>query len=259
MPSTNHIEIDSARCIGCAKCVNDCPGAHLYLENGKAHAREGGCIECGHCFAICPQGAVDMVNYTTTGCTPVVSMTEFDPERLLAAMRSRRSVRRFTAESVSDADLDMILEAGRAAPTAKNTKNIAYTVLGSRQEPIERECVSIFRRAQKLASPISSSIRNVEIDDNFFFKGAPLVVVVSAASEVDAALASSYMELMAESLGLGALYCGYFIVCLRLSAKLRAQLPLPEGHKAVTCLVLGHPDVEYLRTVPRKPLRKTVL
>ena len=244
MPSVNHIVIDAAKCVGCAKCVDDCPGAHLYIENGKAQARSSGCIECGHCFAICPMGAVDMSNYYTNSCGPVVSMTEFDPQKLLAAMRSRRSIR---------------LEAGRSAPTAKNAQDIAYTVLGSQQEAIERECVGIFRRAQKLASPVSDAVSKMEITDNFFFKGAPLVIVVSSRSEVDASLASSYMEIMAESLGLGVLYSGFFIVCTKLSAKLRGMLRLPDGHKAITCLVVGHPDVEYQRTVPRKPLRKTVL
>lgn len=259
MPSVNHIVIDAAKCVGCAKCVDDCPGAHLYIENGKAQARSSGCIECGHCFAICPMGAVDMSNYYTNSCGPVVSMTEFDPQKLLAAMRSRRSIRRFKPEAVSDGALDMILEAGRSAPTAKNAQDIAYTVLGSQQEAIERECVGIFRRAQKLASPVSDAVSKMEITDNFFFKGAPLVIVVSSRSEVDASLASSYMELMAESLGLGVLYSGFFIVCTKLSAKLRGMLRLPDGHKAITCLVVGHPDVEYQRTVPRKSLRKTVL
>ena len=259
MPSVNHIVIDAAKCVGCGRCVDDCPGAHLYIENGKANARPGGCIECGHCYAVCPQEAVELSNYYTTGCGPVVPMSEFEPQKLLAAMRSRRSIRRFTDEPVSGDALDMILEAGRSAPTAKNAQDIAYTVLGSQQEAIERECVGIFRRAQKLASPLSDAVRSTEVDDHFFFKGAPMVIVVSSSSDVDAALASSYMELMAESLGLGVLYCGYFIVCTRLSAKLRGMLSLPDGHKPVTCLVVGHPDVEYLRTVPRKPLRKTVL
>ena len=46
MPSVNHIVIDAAKCVGCAKCVDDCPGAHLYIENGKAQARSSGCIRC---------------------------------------------------------------------------------------------------------------------------------------------------------------------------------------------------------------------
>lgn len=259
MPSVNHIEISAEKCVGCSKCVLDCPGGHLYIENGKARAKESGCIECGHCFAVCPAGAVEIAGYDSAYCEPVTPMSDFDSEKLLAAMRSRRSVRRFTAEPVTERELDMILEAGRCCPTAKNSQRVAYTILGSQQGDIERECVSLFRRAAKLGSGLSERARNMNVTDDFFFKGAPLVIVVSAKEDVDAALASSYMELMAESLGLGVLYSGYFIACTRMSAKVRDMLALPEGYKAVTCLVIGRPDVQYLRTAPRKTVNKTVL
>ena len=59
----NPIVINAEKCVGCSLCVKDCPNACLYLENGKAHATDTGCIECGHCFAICPQNAIRMVNY----------------------------------------------------------------------------------------------------------------------------------------------------------------------------------------------------
>ena len=86
-----------------------------------------------------------------------------------------------------------------------------------------------------------------------------MVIVVSARSSVDAALASSYMEIMAESLGLGVLYSGFFIACTRLSRELRTLLSLPKGQKAVTCMVIGYPAVKYQRIVPRKGLKARVL
>ena len=63
--------IDSAKCIGCGKCVNDCINRYLELvENvdGKKKASfkvNGRCIECGHCNAICPQGAIEGGNVVT--------------------------------------------------------------------------------------------------------------------------------------------------------------------------------------------------
>ena len=56
------IIIDNAKCVGCGACVKDCVASALYLEDGKARFREG-CIECGHCFAVCPVDAVDMPGY----------------------------------------------------------------------------------------------------------------------------------------------------------------------------------------------------
>jgi len=95
--------------------------------------------------------------------------------------------------------------------------------------------------------------------DSFFFKGAPLVILVSARNEVDAALASSYMEIMAESLGLGVLYSGFFITCTRLSRRLRKVIRLPKGQKTVTCMIIGYPAVKYQRIVPRKGIKARIL
>ena len=64
---------------------------------------------------------------------------------------------------------------------------------------------------------------------------------------------------MAESLGLGVLYSGFFVMCSRISRKLRKLIRLPKGHKVVTCMVIGYPAVKYQRIVPRKPLQSREL
>ncbi|MFQ9892771.1 MAG: nitroreductase family protein [Emergencia sp.] len=71
----------------------------------------------------------------------------------------------------------------------------------------------------------------------------------------DAGLASSYMELMAESLGLGVLYSGFFVAAVRLGKEIRQELGLDKEEQVVSCLVLGYPDVGYQRIVPRRPAK----
>lgn len=153
----------------------------------------------------------------------------------------------------------MILEAGRYAPTGSNSQDVSYTILGSKQAEIEENCVALFRKGIGAAGIVSPMAKNISVDDHFFFKGAPLVIVVSGKGEVNASLASSYMELMAESLGLGVLYSGFFIACTRLSGKVRGLLDLPSGHKAVTCMVIGYPKVKYRRIPSRKELKVKTL
>ena len=251
----NSIMINEEKCIGCSLCVDDCPNACLHLENGKAHiSSKAFCIECGHCYAVCPQGAIRMTNYKYKD-EPVVPMTELDSDTLLSAMRSRRTIRHFTAQAVEDDKIRKILEAGRYSPTGGNSQNVSYTILGSRQAEAEAICVGIFRKGQKLGAPLLDFLKQINITDNFFFKGAPLVIVVSGKNDVDAALASSYMEIMAESLGLGVLYSGFFKACAGFSGKLRKLLALPKGQKVVTCMVIGYPAVKYQRIVPRKKLK----
>ena len=274
----DQIIINEEKCTGCSLCVFDCPNGCLTVENGKARFARPACIECGHCFAVCPRGAVTMAGYdcadepavpmTAVGMSgydcldePAVPMTVFDGDTLLAAMRSRRTVRHFTERPVEEEKLRKILEAGRYSPTGGNFQNVAFTVLGSRQAEAEAICVGIFRDGSALDAGPAAFLKRigVEVTDDFFFKGAPLVVVVSGPDDVNPALASSYMELMAESLGLGVLYSGFFRECAAVSSELRELLDLPESHRAVTCMVIGYPAVKYRRIVPRKPLKARIL
>lgn len=253
------VSIDSEKCLGCSLCIKDCPTGVLFLDNNKAVPRNGGCIECGHCFAICPVGAVSMKHYDIKNCNEIGSMAEIDSDKLLLAMKSRRTVRQFKDAPVEREKLDKILEAGRYSPTAANSQGVAYTVLGSRQREIENKCVKLFRTGQKLASPFAETVKNIQIDDDFFFKGAPLVIVVSGKDDLNAGLASSYMELMAESMGLGVLYSGFFVICSKLDPKIKSMLKLPKGHRVVSCMIIGYPNVDYKRIVPRKPLNAKYL
>jgi len=248
------VTIDSNKCILCKKCINDCVANALYIEDKKVKLR-GGCIECGHCFAVCPEGAIDMPAYDTSDCGEVFDMSELDSQRFLQALKSRRTIRQYKDVPVEQEKIDMILEAGRYAPTGANSQNVAYTILGSKQDEIEKECVKLFKAGVGIGSKFSKSLKQQNIDDNFFFKGAPLVIVVSGREKVNATLASAYMELTANSLGLGVLYSGFFCGCAALSPKIKRMLSLPKGHTAVTCMVIGYPKVKYTRIAPRKELK----
>ena len=254
----NPIIVNEEKCIGCELCVKDCPSSYLHIENGKAHTNKGGCLECGHCYAIFPQGANTMTNYDFPE-EAVVPMTELPSDTLLAAMKSRRTVRQFTDQAVEEEKIQKILEAGRYSPTGGNNQNVTYTILGSKQNEAEAICVDLFRKGTSLPRRSKAFAARFNVTDNFFFKGAPLVILVSSRSSVDAGLASSYMEIMAESLGLGVLYSGFFVMCTRLSRKLRKLIGLPKGQKVVTCMVIGYPAVKYQRIVPRKPLKAKTL
>ena len=254
------IMITEEKCVGCGLCVYDCPNACLHLVDGKARFDKPVCIECGHCYAICPQDAILMSNYECKD-EPVVPMTALDSDTLLSAMRSRRTIRHFTSQPVEVEKIQKILEAGRYSPTGGNFQNVAFTVLGSRQAEAEAICVSLFRDGMKLDAGPAAFLKSIDvtITDDFFFKGAPLVIVVSGGDDVNPALASSYMELMAESMGLGVLYSGFFRACADISEELKKLLDLPEGHKVVTCMVIGYPAVKYQRIVPRKDLKAKTL
>lgn len=255
----NPVKIDKDKCIGCALCVDDCPNHSLKIVNGKAEFVSESCLECGHCYAICPKAAVDMVNLDTSDCTPVVPMTELGSDKLLTAMKSRRTIRRFNSKPVEEEKIAKILEVGRCCQTGTNSQNVAYTILGSKQAEIEKECVKMFRTGVKVASPFVKEIKGQAISDSFFFRKAPLVIVVSSPSKTNGCLATAYMELMAESLGLGVLISGFTEICANANPKIKSMLKLPKGHKVVAVMVIGYTDIKYQRTAPRRKLQAKTL
>ena len=90
------------------------------------------------------------------------------------------------------------------------------------------------------------------IDDHFFFKKAPVVILILSQDKVDGALAASNMELMAEACDLGVLYSGFFTIVANISRTLRRKLDLKRKDRVVTTLVLGYPNVTYHRTAQRE-------
>lgn len=255
MEGYRSIVIDKEKCIGCGKCVKDCVASNLQLKDKKAVCCDALCLECGHCYAICPAKAIIMPGYSQEGCDEIVEMREFDADRLLQAMKSRRSIRQFKDKKVEKEKIKKILEAGRYAPTAKNRQGISYMVLRKDLKKTEKLAVSAVRRIKKEANPFIKAFRRRNIEDDFFFKGGAAAILVVSDSPVDGALASSYMELMAESLGLGVLYSGFFVAAIKLCKKVRKAVGLKKKDNVVTCLVIGYPDVKYERIVPRKELR----
>ncbi|MDD6429374.1 4Fe-4S dicluster domain-containing protein [Candidatus Weimeria sp. HCP3S3_B5] len=56
------IRINPKKCIGCRKCVEECPGNLFVIgEDNKAHMRDPrDCWGCATCVKICPLNAISM-------------------------------------------------------------------------------------------------------------------------------------------------------------------------------------------------------
>lgn len=251
MKSEHIVSVDESRCIGCNLCVTDCPTATMQMKNGKAVVTTQDCIKCGHCQAICPQYAVTLSGFADEpeAITPAMRV---DAASLLGQLKSRRSVRQFTKQQIAPELIAQIIEAGRFTPTGTNKQGVTYAVLQKNLADYEEPSIRMFRRLKRVIDLVYAGFRAVEIDDHFLFKNANAVIVIKGADEVDAALAASSMELMAQSLGLGVFYSGFFTMITRVSGKLRKKLGIRRGEKAVTTLVLGYPAVKYQRTVQRE-------
>lgn len=159
----------------------------------------------------------------------------------LSALKTRRSIRKYTPEQVPDTLLDEVLEAGLYAPTGMNSQN---TVLVAVRDKATRDQLS------KLNAAVMGSS-----SDPFY--GAPCVVVVLAepagTAVENGSLAIGSMMNAAHSLGLGSCWIHRAKEVFE-SPEGKALLKkwgLPDNLRGVGNCILGFPD-EAPAAKPRK-------
>ena len=255
--------VDPQKCTACGLCVRDCPISVLTMAGGQVRPLNDNCLWCGHCQAICPTGALTLhtpADYPSQDIEEYDPATfQVDPATLLRSFKFRRSVRHFTAQPLPPQVVRQVLEAGRFSPTGVNRQDVRYIVLERERDIVQAKIMRLFRFIARTLAPLAPCLhlpmdlkKLARAKDDFLFKRAPTVIVVTASSEVDGALAAVNMEQMAHSLGLGALYVGFFTHLANWNWPLRRYLNIPWNQKIVACLALGYPAVRYQRTVARR-------
>lgn len=261
------ISVDVEKCIGCGLCVKDCFPNDIEIIDGKAKVNNVTCMKCGHCIAVCPKNAVSIDEYDMNEVAPY-NKEEFsiDADNLLNFIKFRRTVRQFKDKDVEEEKLLKIIEAGRFTQTGSNSQNVSYTVVRERLEELKELTFKAlkesgeellqsgdvrFRRYANMWINMYEDYKKDPKNDKIFFN-APAIIVVNAGSDVDAALASSNMELMTNALGLGTFFSGFFVRASQRSKEIMDIIGVDENQKIATCMVIGYPNVKYSRTVPRK-------
>jgi nitroreductase len=180
------------------------------------------------------------------------------------AIKTRRSIRRYTDDPVDDGRIEAILEAGRWAPSWSNTQCWRFLVV---RDPAIRdkmtEALLPFHRPEGIVPNRAAEM----------FRTAPVVIAVCAQTGqtggppgkpggaggefitdkgdwfmFDTALAVENMSLAAHALGLGSVVIGTFD-----APRLEKILEIPPGYRVVVVMPVGIPAGEG-RVPPRKEL-----
>ena len=250
----HRIEVDKNKCIGCGLCKRDCPTANIKLEDKKAKIITMECLYCGHCEAICPKNAIRLTGFDEKS-EQYNEQVRLNSKELMNAIKTRRSIRDFKNEEIPKEIIEDIIEAGRFAPTGKNAQNVSFIVLEKDKKRFEKIAVSLFKKITKILKPFSKEVSRVKIDEDFFFKKAPAIILIISKDKVNGSLAAENMAFMAEAYGLGVLFSGFFATAVNNSRKLRKELGLKRKDRAVTALVLGYANVKYHRTTYKEPAK----
>ncbi|MBQ1333012.1 MAG: nitroreductase family protein [Lachnospiraceae bacterium] len=259
--SKHIITVDDLACVGCGACEADCPASNIKVQLMKASPVSQNCMMCGHCVAICPVGAVSISGFPEKPVDVPAgedgpAKTSVDPDALETALRFRRSVRRFSHKDVPKEMIDRIIEAGRLTPTAVNAQGTSYFVIRKHRAELEAEAVKLVGKFLPAAKAAVPKLRGFQVGQNFFFRRAPLVIVVVSKDKVSASMAAQSMMTMAEAQGLAGFFSGFFSMAVNASGKIRSRMGIKKKDgKAVTTLVLGWSSVTYRRSAQREEAR----
>lgn len=257
--SNHKVLINQDTCIGCGQCVNTCVSNNIELIDKKAHTKLDDCLMCAQCLGICPVKAIDLTGFEDEVIEKTPDFKPLDSEDVLNTIRFRRTIRQFKDQEVPDNVVHDILEAGRLNHTAKNLQDVSFIILDKEKRNLESLAVNLFKRIKPIANVMNPVARNKEINDDFFFFKAPLVILVVSSDLTNGILAAQNMEFMAEAHGLGTLYSGYFTKASGVSRKIKSKLNIPKGKKVATTLVMGYPSVQFKRSTPHEKLDVTYL
>jgi nitroreductase len=162
-----------------------------------------------------------------------------DPEALLDFIKRRRSIRSFQDKQIPEKEIEMILEAGRWAPSASNRQPWKFIVIKNRDTLQKIARVTGYGWFIGEASFAVAIVGKPRRSQNWYI--------------VDTSLVSMNMMLMAWSLGIGTCWIGSM-------NKTRAKeiLGLRQNDYLLTVLPFGYIQGSIPDFTERKPLDKIV-
>lgn len=241
--------VDYSKCIGCGKCVDDCINQYIVLKENDGHKHasfkeRGRCLECGHCNAICPVGAI------TGG--KVQSAIDISDE-LLLLMAKKRTVRHYKkGSSIDKTALDRIILAAQSAPTDRNRKSARILLVKDCLPQVYNLALDYLVEEVKRTGTINPLyVPTMTLDSNreeILWNAEYLVVFVGSSSNLtDAVISAERMQLEAVNLGIGTAYRGDMKLAIHKVEKLRELLGIKKNEEALVTFAMGISSVEYIR------------
>ena len=263
--------VDAEKCNRDGICVEAC-GRRL-IEMGEADSVptltagvEELCINCGHCVAVCPSGALALHTMKPEDCPQIRKELLIDLEQAEQFLRSRRSIRNYKDKPVERDKLNKLIQVSGYAPSAHNARPVHFLVIENKAEVkrLSSLVVDWMRRTIKEAPVLGKAFhfdRVVALWDRGkdpICRNAPHLIVAHAVEssrmvQVDCVLALAYAELIAPLLGLGATWAGYVMTATFFCPPLMEALNLPEGHKSFGVMMVGYPKLKFVRMPLRNP------
>ncbi|MDA8404914.1 MAG: nitroreductase family protein, partial [Desulfobacteraceae bacterium] len=221
-------EVSPEKCNRDGICVAECPVKIIELKDGASTpvpvpGADAICINCGHCVAVCPTGALSHKNMTPGQCPPVRKDWLLTPDQAEHFLRCRRSIRTYKKELVEKEILARLIEIASYAPSGHNTQPVHWRVVHDSKKLHQLTGMVVdWMRAMIKEQPAMAAKMHMDLvvgawdfGVDVVCRDAPHIILahgLAADTTVQYActIAVAYLELAAPSLGLGTCWGGFF-------------------------------------------------
>ena len=262
------IQVDLAKCTRCGFCAEVCPSGIIRVDaNGPELVAPKACIRCGHCVAVCPQAAMDHNRNPLAKQVKRSASLTVSAEMAEQFIRSRRSIRAYKPEKVSQEKILRLLNVARLAPSGGNSQGVSFLVVSDAAvlKQISAAVVDWLEEQINLGVAWTKPYAGMakiyrETGYDVVLRGAPHLLLSLAATgnpigRDNGRYALTYAELFATSLGLGSCWAGFFEMAAFANYQpLLDLIGAPEGKTITGAIMLGVPRHQYQLLVERNPL-----
>lgn len=173
----------------------------------------------------------------------------------LEAICSRKSIRSYTGESITNEELNTILKAANTSPVGMGQfESLHLTVISNKEllGKIEATTAEMFGKPDM--NPLYGAPTLILVSSK---KPAPMMENVAYSN---AAIMVHNMALAATELGIGSCYIWGATAALSRNAEILAKLNLPEDFIPCCAIALGKTDCTYeVRDIPENKIAKTII
>jgi nitroreductase/ferredoxin len=262
--------VDQSSCKKDGICSVECPMKIIRLdENSKfpvpISGREELCINCGHCVAVCPYGAISLGSMPVGQCPELPSGWNLTPQQVEYFLKGRRSIRVYKNDPVERQLLEKILDFARYSPSGINRQPVRWLIIydNGKVRELAKLTIEWMRLLIKDNSPIASSLRMNDLVDYWdkgedrICRGAPHLAIAyglkdDITAQGSATIALTYLELSALAFNLGTCWAGYVQMAVNMYPPARELTGISQRCDCLGAMMVGYPRFKYARI----PLRK---
>ncbi len=170
---------------------------------------------------------------------------------LTSILNTRKSIRSYTGEAVSEETMKKILHAANASPVG--------------QAKYETVHLTVIKSKEILAELEQNTARIFKVDNRSFLYGAPELIIVSTSATdnvgySNAAIIAHDMSLAAVDAGVGVCHIWGCTMALAANKELVAKLGIPEGFTPACAVAVGKTNEAYTeREIPENRIATNVI